>query len=169
MDHRTELRQGAHLAFPGMDCVIVKAIGRGSNAIVYEGEYRDATSAQRKHRVLIKELFPFDPDGHIWRDGQQRICRDDQGETVWSLHRRSFERGNSIHLQLLTEHPDQTGGNLNTFALNQTLYTLLDYSGGRSLDKALHSGAPQPLPLLLLRLYRQTSLPTAAQITPQTP
>ena len=154
MDQRTELRPGDRLPFPGMECVIVKAIGRGSNAIVYEGEYWDATSRQQKHRVLIKELFPLDPGGHIWRDSRQRICRDELGESTWSLHRLSFERGNSVHLQLLAQAPDQAGGNLNTYALNQTLYTLFDYSGGRSLDKALSSGPPQTLSLVLLRMRK---------------
>ncbi|MGN0794501.1 MAG: hypothetical protein ACI4MG_08545 [Aristaeellaceae bacterium] len=154
MDQRTELRHGDRLCFPGMDCRIVQTVGCGSNAIVYEGEYQDATSFQRKHRVLIKELFPYEPGGHIWRDGQGNICRDEQGEDTWALHRRSFERGNSIHLQLLAQFPDQTGGNLNTYALNRTLYTLLDYSGGRSLDKVVCGNAPQSLPLILQRMRR---------------
>ena len=154
MDQRLELKQGDHLLFPGMDCSIVRTIGCGSNAIVYEGEYEDATSRQRKHRVLIKELFPYDPGGHIWRDEGQRICRDEEGEETWALHRRSFERGNSIHLQLLAQFPDQIGGNLNTYALNQTLYTLLDYSGGRSLDRALHGHAAESLPLALQRMRK---------------
>ncbi|MGN1020953.1 MAG: hypothetical protein ACI4O7_11370 [Aristaeellaceae bacterium] len=149
-----ELKRGTHLPFPGMDCVIVGTIGCGSNAIVYEGEYRDATSLHRMHRVLIKELFPYDPDGHIWRDEAQRICRDGAGEAAWQMHRRSFERGNSVHLQLLAQHPEQTGGNLNTYALNQTLYTLLDYSGGRSLDRAMDSPSSRSLPVIVARMRR---------------
>ena len=154
MGQRAELKQGDRLPFPGMDCTIVKTIGSGSNAIVYEGEYQDATSRQRKHRVLIKELFPYDPGGHIWRDERRCICRDAQGEEIWELHRRSFERGNSIHLQLLAQFPDQTGGNLNTYALNDTFYTLLDYSSGRSLDRVLRDKAPQSLSLILQRMRK---------------
>lgn len=154
MDRRTELKPGARLPFPGMECTIVGPVGRGSNAIVYEGEYRDSVNERFVHRVLIKELFPYEPGGHIWRDGQQRICRDGQGDEVWELHRRSFERGNRIHLRMLAQHPDQIGGNLNTHALNQTLYTLLDYSGGHSLEKELKSGAPQTLPQLLARMRK---------------
>lgn len=154
METRAALKQGDRLTFPGMDCRIVRTVGCGSNAIVYEGEYQDATSLQRKHRVLIKELFPYEPGGHIWRDGQGCICRDEQGEEAWALHRRSFERGNSIHLQLLSQFPEQTGGNLNTYALNRTLYTLLDYSGGRSLDRAIRDGTPQSLSQILLRMRK---------------
>ena len=154
MDQRTELKYGDYLHFSGMDCMIVQTIGRGSNAIVYEGEYKDATSLQRKHRVLIKELFPYEQGRHIWRDEQGYICWDEQGKDTWALHRRSFERGNSIHLQLLSQFPDQTGGNLNTYALNRTLYTLLDYTGGRSLDKVVCGNAPQTLPLILQRMRK---------------
>lgn len=152
MDHRTELRAGTALAFPGMTCIVERCIGRGSNAIVYEGWYQDATSTRQRHHVLIKELFPYDVQEHIWRNDEQAVCTDAQGEALWRLHRLSFERGNDIHLQLLAQQPDQIGGNWNTFPLNQTLYTILDYSGGRSLDKELSSGTPQQLRKIIARM-----------------
>lgn len=154
MDQRTVLQPGTRLPFPGMECEIVGIVGRGSNAIVYEGEYRDSMSSHLIHRLLIKELFPYDPGGHIWRDEQQHICRDSQADETWALHRRSFERGNQIHLQMLAQHPEQIGGNLNTHALNQTLYTLLDYSGGHSLEKELLNHSPQSLPQILTRMRK---------------
>lgn len=154
MDHRKELKPGTVLSFPGMCCVIEGCVGRGSNAIVYEAWYQDALSVQRRHRVLIKELFPYDANGHIWRDERQHICMDAQGEATWKLHRRSFERGNEIHLKLLMQTPDQIGGNVNTFAMNQTLYTLLDYSGGRSLDQALCSNSPYSLRQIVTRMQK---------------
>ena len=152
MDHRTELKAGTALAFPGMACIIERCIGRGANAIVYEGGYQDATSTRQRHRVLIKELFPYDVQGHIWRNDEQAVCTDAQGEALWRLHRLSFERGNDIHLQLLAQQPDQIGGNWNTFPLHQTLYTILDYSGGRSLDKELTGGTPQELRKIIARM-----------------
>jgi len=141
MDHRLALPRGSTLLFPGMCCEIDRCIGRGSNALVYEASYQDVTSRSRKHHVLIKELFPFDIYGHIWRDGDSRIQRDSEGEALWQTHLLSFERGNDIHLQLLALRTDRLGGNLNTFSLNDTLYTLLDDSGSRSLDSAL-GGSP---------------------------
>lgn len=145
MDQRIGLKPGTELPFPGMACVIERCVGCGSNAIVYEGAYPDALNPSLRHRVLIKELFPYDAGGHIWRGEKQQICMDGLGEAVWKLHRRSFERGNDVHLQMLSQMPEQTGGNLNTFSLNQTLYTLLDYSGGRSLDRELQSKPRQTL------------------------
>lgn len=160
MERRMELKAGTELVFPGMACVIEKCVGRGSNAIVYEGTYPDALNLRQRHRVLIKELFPYDAGGHIWRDEKQRICMDAQGEDIWQLHRHSFERGNDFHLQMLAQLPEQISGNLNTFSLNQTLYTLLDYSGGRSLDKELQN---RPLQTLRMAAERMDKLLSALQ------
>ena len=137
MDRREALANGAVLPFPGMPCSIERLVGRGSNAIVYEGSYPDAVNSDQRHRVLIKELFPYDAHGHIWRGADHGICRDEQGQAVWEMHKRSFERGNTVHLRLLQERPDWVGGNLNTYSLNGTYYTILEYSGGRSLDGEL--------------------------------
>lgn len=154
MDQRSELKIGTILPFPGMACVIQSCVGRGSNAMVYEGSYQDVTNTRQSHRVLIKELFPYEAGGHIWRDEQQAIRWDKEGEKTWALHRRSFERGNDVHLRLLAQYPDRIGSNLNTFAWNHTLYTLLDYSGGRSLDKELSTAGPCALPLTVRRMIR---------------
>lgn len=143
MDHRTVLPAGTALPFPGMPCVIGRCVGRGSNAIVYEAGYPDAADGSREHHVLVKELFPFDLHGHIRRGADQRICRDEAGEALWRTHRMSFERGNGVHLQLLSQFPDHLGGNINTFPLNDTLYTVLDDSGSTSLEKKL-AGRPAP-------------------------
>lgn len=154
MDARKELLPGIELKFPGMVCIIERCIGRGSNAIVYEAGYRDASNAELYHRVLIKELFPYEPGGHIWRDENLQICMDERGEACWKLHLTSFERGNQVHLQLLSKSPDQFGGNLNTYALNGTYYTLLDDSGGRSLDKVLKEDAPQTIEQVVGRMQK---------------
>lgn len=152
MDHRTELKAGTVLPFPGMECMVEGSVGRGSNSLVYAGSYPDAMNPRQRHRVLIKELFPYDAQGHIWRDERQRICRDAKGEDTWQFHRLSFERGNDTHLRLLAQRPDQIGGNLNTFELNGTLYTLLDDSGSRSLEKELTSAPAQDMQTVVRRM-----------------
>ena len=141
MDHRAALPVGSELSFPGMTCRIDGCLGRGSNAIVYEASYQDATSQNRKHHILVKELFPFDLHGHIWRGENRAICRDAEGQALWQTHLLSFQRGNDVHLQLLALQPGQLGGNINTFSLNDTLYSILDDSGSRSLEKEL-AGKP---------------------------
>lgn len=138
VDRRHALPTGAQLAFPGMQCTIGKEIGRGSNAIVYEATYLDHTSAQL-HHVLVKELFPFTPDGTIRRDETLSLCVDDAARDAFEVHRLSFEMGNEAHLKLLASDPQRIGANLNTFPLNGTWYTVLGVSGGRSMEALLHA------------------------------
>ena len=90
--------------------------------------------------VLIKELFPFHPQGKIRREPAGEILVEPGAEELWETHRDSFEVGNRVHLRLLEQHPDLMvmGANLNTFSLNGTFYSVLGYSGGRSLQEALN-------------------------------
>lgn len=134
MDSRKGLPAEAVLDFPSMKCVIKSEIGRGSNAIVYKGWYADALNASQRHHVLIKELFPYHPLGAIYRDVQSGsiLCRPD-AQDVMEVHRRSFTWGNEAHLRLRQEAPADIGVNFNTFSLNRTYYTVLDFSGGRTL------------------------------------
>ena len=141
MDHRTPLPPGSELSFPGMSCVIGRCIGMGSNAIVYEAGYPDTLAVNRNHHILVKELFPLDVHGHIRRAADGSVSRDAEGESLWRMHRISFERGNDVHLQMLARNPDQIGENINTFPLNNTLYTILGDAGNRSLEREL-AGKP---------------------------
>lgn len=135
MDARRPLKAGDILHFPGMECVVQEEIGRGSNALVYRGWYEDALTRGERHHVLIKELFPLHPKGFISRGESEHVTRTEDAEDFWQLHMESFERGNRAHLKLLEASPDTVGGNLNTFPLNGTYYTVLDYTGGRSLEQ----------------------------------
>ena len=137
MDGRMGLQPGTVLEFPGMECRIESFVGRGSNAMVYLGSYPDAQLKGMRHQVLIKELFPYHGKGGIYRDGNQNICHTDEAADVWELHRLSFSRGNEVHLRLQQENPGDIDANLNTFFLHQTYYSVLGFSGGRSLDKEL--------------------------------
>ncbi len=133
------LSPGAKLAFPGMECIIENEMGRGSNAIVYCGWYADALNPRQRHRVLIKELFPYHEKGAICRggDGYDVVCSE-EGQATLALHTQSFVWGNQVHLTLRERHPSGVGGNLNTFPLNHTYYSILDFSGGRDLKSELN-------------------------------
>jgi len=152
MDNRKPLSPKTQLPFSGMNCTIESLVGCGSNAIVYQGFYPDQQLKEMKHRVLIKELFPYHMQNAIYRDDKNDICWDaDASETV-NLHRLSFNRGNEVHLKLLEKYPWEIDTNLNTFHLHNTLYTVLGYSGGRSLDKDLDSQKEIPLTLHVRRM-----------------
>ena len=142
MDRRTALPPGTILPFPGFPCEIGVEIGRGSNALVYEGSYRDAADQTRVHRVLVKELFPLETDGRIRRREDGSIFVSPESEGTFLLHRSSFEAGNKAHLALLEAYPDQIGANLNTYTHNGTLYTVLGVSGGQNLARLQPGAAP---------------------------
>ena len=141
MDHRTPLKPHTVLAFEGMPCHIESVIGCGSNAIVYKGWYDDKLNSDQRHNVLIKELFPYHPKQKIYRRDDGSICIEPEAQAHWDMHQASFLEGNRVHLMLLREHPDMIGGNLNSHHLSNTLYTILDYSGGRSLLAELYQPA----------------------------
>jgi len=154
---RRELSQGHVLEFPGMQCHVGEVLGMGSNAIVYKGWYYDRLHHQEKHHVLIKELFPFHPQGLIYRDEKNHIClKNDHASGHFQLHRESFEAGNRIHLRLLENAPESLGANFNSYELNGTLYSILGCSGGRSLEEelTLHSAGDdlRRYAVLMLRL-----------------
>lgn len=137
MDTRTYLKAGTELRFPGMPCRIKTFMGRGSNSLVYLGEYEDQVSLGQWHDVIIKELFPLHPNGAVYRDADGCIHVDPEGRSLYRLHQESFERGNRIHLKLLKDNPAMIGGNVNTYAWNGTLYTLLNCSGSIGFDAAM--------------------------------
>lgn len=149
MTMRNALNKGAKLCFPGMEIEISSVIGQGSNAIVYKGSYRDGMTENAVHTVLVKELFPFHPKGLISRDASGAIVVSPEAKDVFDLHRISFERGNKAHLKLLELFPEKIGGNVNTFSLNGTLYTVLSESGGRDIAA---SEKPKTLKILTRRM-----------------
>ena len=136
MDHRQALPPETLLSFPAMPCTLSGELGRGSNAIVYIGSYPDLLNREERHTVLIKELFPFHPKAAVFRDENGAVSRAPEAQETWELHQQSFEYGNRVHLRMLEKHPDLTGANLNTFTLNGTLYTVLGFTGGQSLQDA---------------------------------
>ena len=152
MDARRPLKAGDILHFPGMECVVQEEIGRGSNAVVYRGWYEDALTRGERHHVLIKELFPMHPKGLIARGENGCVIRPEAAADFWQLHMESFERGNRAHLKVLEASPDTVGGNLNTFPLNDTYYTVLDYSGGRSLEQDIKLRGASSLRTTAVRL-----------------
>lgn len=135
MDHRIPLQFHTVLTFEGMACHIEEVVGQGSNAIVYRGWYRDGLNQELCHHVLVKELFPLHPQKKIWRNAAQSLVIEPEAEELWNIHKESFEMGNEVHLRLLRDQPELMvmGANLNSFRYNGTLYSVLGYTGGRSL------------------------------------
>ena len=140
MDHRIPLKLHTVLDFEGMACHIEEVAGQGNNAIVYKAWYQDQLNRDQRHHVLVKELFPFQEQKTIYRAEDGRIIIAPETEELWETHKESFEIGNRVHLRLLYDHPELMvmGANLNSFQFNGTLYSVLGYTGGRSLQAELN-------------------------------
>ncbi len=133
MDIRKPLEENTILNFPIMPCTIKSLLGKGSNAIAYLGEYPDLQQPTLTHLVLIKELFPFQEEELIYRKDDGSIYCDPSVEDELKLHRLSFERSSQVHLTIKHVQPGLVDENINTFNLNNTLYTVMGFSGGRTL------------------------------------
>ncbi len=146
MDKRNALPVGYRLSFPGLTCTVEEEIGRGSNAIVYKGTYADAANPDFRHQVLVKELFPYHDKGAIRRGEDGSVQCLAEGQETMALHKESFLWSSEIHLQFKKKHPADVGVNLNTYLHQGTCYTVLDFSGGRTLEKCLDAqGKPGEL------------------------
>ena len=137
MDNRTLLSKNAKLIFPGMECIIEETAGMGSNVIAYTGRYRDHQNPDLAHRVLIRELFPYDPQGGITRESDGKLKIDQPSRSLYDFNRTTFLRGNEVHVRLSESMPADLDMNINTFEYNNTLYSILSYMGGRTLEEEL--------------------------------
>lgn len=137
MDKRRELSLNSVLTLGDTEYHIEGTMGKGSCAIMYKAWYMDNTVADARHHILIKELFPFDFKGGIYRNADNRIEVTDEAQNRYELYRQSFEKGNQIHLNILEIFPEKNGVNINTYSCNNTLYTILGFGGGRDLETEL--------------------------------
>lgn len=137
MDIRIELQENGRLQFQGMECTIEHSVGRGSNVIAYVGYYKDHHFPDLSRRVLIRELFPYDRKGGIWREPDGFIHVENDSRALFYQNRRVFLRGNEVYIRLLENISDGIDLNINTFECHNTLYSLLAYTGGRTLNEEL--------------------------------
>ncbi len=137
MDVRKELPLNSVLVLGTTECHVEGVMGKGSCAIMYKAWYSDNIITDAKHHILVKELFPFDIKGGIYRDRDNTLVITPQAKNHYDLYKKSFERGNQVHLNILEHFPEKNGVNINTYSCNNTLYTVLGYSGGRDLETEL--------------------------------
>lgn len=132
-DKRTYLNKGEKIRLGGIDYVIEGVSGVGGNAVVYKAKYEDSLCAGYFHSVMLKELFPYNKSGGIFRDGES-IRALPECEEELQIARDSFLRGNKIHLEMLALDPELPGGNINSYEERGTLYSALEYSGRITLS-----------------------------------
>lgn len=135
------------LELGGIQYHIQDLLGMGTNALVYKAFYYDTLNKGQKHHVIVKELFPYDERGAIYRGEQGELVVCPEQKWQWENNKESFVTGNGIHLKLLEDQPElmALGANINSYEHNGTLYSVLGFSGGRSLKEELNRASAQTL------------------------
>lgn len=134
---RSFLSAGHVLILGGTPYIIENMEGCGNNSILYRAAYEDGLNGGSFHKVLIKELFPYDPKGGIYRTSEGEVCHTAQAGPLWEYHRLSFYRGNQVNLALCGIAPDRTMGNINSYEAFGTYYSILELDGGQTLADIL--------------------------------
>ena len=97
---------GEILRLGGVDYRLESVEGRGGSAVVYRAVYEDELNRGCFHRVLVKELFPYDPRGMIYRGEAGEICCRPGAEERMEVCRRLLLQGNQVNLELLARLPE---------------------------------------------------------------
>ncbi len=139
-DNRQFLKEGESISLGQISYRIESVEGFGGSAVVYHASYGDLLNTGFRHHVLIKELFPRDAEGGIYRDRDGRICCTEKGAVIMGEHRQGFYRGNQANLMLLEQSPEHISGNINSCEAYGTFYSVLPFHGGRSLQSVLDDG-----------------------------
>ena len=145
MERRKELAVGSILNLGGVEYHIEGMLGKGSCALLYKAWYADDTISGAKHHILVKELFPFDIKGGIYRTSDTEIEVSPGAQSQYELYKSSFIRGNQIQLNILERYPEKNGVNINTYSHNNTLYSVLGFGGGRDFETELLINPDTPL------------------------
>lgn len=137
MDDRRPLPPGHRLCLGGTTYRIVSHLGRGANALAYRAVYADAALPDQLHPVLLRELFPWRPEGGIRRGEDGGLMVDPQAGDFFDLHRESFLRGDRVHLEMRRDRAGKVPVNLNTYPAGHTFYTVQEDSAGETLQAVL--------------------------------
>lgn len=134
---RQVLAAGYLLILGGITYRLEAVEGSGGSAVVYRASYQDALNVEERHDVLIKELFPLNEHGWIYRAEDGGIICMDEGKDLMEISRSRFFMGNQMNLELLRHQPSGVSGNINSFEAYGTFYSVLSVHGGVNLKQLL--------------------------------
>ena len=81
MSQRSLLPKGYILKSKNRTYTIDGYVGAGSNSVVYRAFYYDTFMPDRRHIVLLKELYPFDEKRNIRRDENWSLIVDPEDKS----------------------------------------------------------------------------------------
>ena len=140
MEKRTLLPEGYILNGGSRTYIIEKYVSAGSNSIVYQAYYKDTLMPDHRHTILLKELYPLDDLGRIYRDSHWSLIVPKEAENFFEYHKSSYLLGNQAHLTLAAHGSERIAQNLDSFEANNTIYTVLTSKKGQVLSEALAGG-----------------------------
>lgn len=143
--HRQPRESGETISLAGGKYTVDAVLGLGGSCVVYAAHYVDLLNPNHSHHVLLKELYPFQPRGEIYRGEDGDIRCTPAARPVFESAKAAFARGNQINLELLEKLPEETSGNLISCEAYGTYYSVLSVHGGESLDSRLARGGPVSL------------------------
>lgn len=144
MKQRRLLPKGYQIVSKNRTYIIEEYVGAGANSIVYRAFYYDTFMPDRKHIVLLKELYPFEDGRKIRRDEEWNLVVDPKDLNFFEYHKKSFVTGNKAHLTLSEAESEHIAENLDSFEANQTIYTVLTSKKGQVLSEMVTKGEGFP-------------------------
>lgn len=144
MSQRSFLPKGYTITTKSWTYTIDEYVGAGSNSVVYRAYYYDTFMPDRKHIVLLKELYPFDPQRKITRDEHWNLVVSAEDMNFFNYHKKSFITGNYAHLILSETESEHIAQNLDSFEANNTIYTVLTSKKGQVLSEMEEKGVNFP-------------------------
>lgn len=143
--HRQPRESGETISLAGGKYTVDAVLGLGGSCVVYTAHYFDLLNPSHSHHVLLKELYPFQPRGEIYRGDGGDICCTPAARPAFESAKAAFARGNQINLELLEKLPEETSGNLISCEAYGTYYSVLYVHGGETLDARLAREGPVSL------------------------
>jgi serine/threonine protein kinase len=144
LDGRKPLTDGAQIILGNKPYTIESLLGYGGTSFVYAASYPDGMQPDKTHYVLLKELFPYDPAGLIFRGEHGEIIVDREAAAYFELCKKSFYRGNIAHIDIQNIRADMANVNIDSFEENDSLYTVIGNLQGETLQSAVGQGKIAP-------------------------
>ncbi|MDR0949090.1 MAG: hypothetical protein LBM69_06215 [Lachnospiraceae bacterium] len=144
MDGRKPLAEGTQIILGSKPYTIRSLVGFGGTSFVYSACYPDGIQPNKTHHVLLKELFPYQPEGLIYREQDGSIVVKQEAAQYFELCKKSFYRGNHTHIDLQNIRADMANVNIDSFEAKGSFYTVIGNLNGKTLQTIVGEAKTAP-------------------------